>query len=134
MSTLRTDTLVNKDNDTDSIDVSDIESGSAKAWVSFTGEGTVTVNNDYNVNNIGDNGTGDYTINFSTNFENDEYAFAGTIGDNYGSGTSCGFIVPVGAANHLVGSCRVYTKTTSNTGGSAVNFANHAMIFFYGDI
>ena len=47
MSTIRTDTLVDKDNDTDNIDVSDLESGSAKAWVSFTGEGTVTINNDF---------------------------------------------------------------------------------------
>ena len=37
----------------------------AKAWVNFNGQGTVGIRRDFNVNTITDNGTGDYTVNFS---------------------------------------------------------------------
>ena len=39
--------------------------GSAKAWVNFNGTGTVAIRSSYNVSSITDNGTGDYTINFT---------------------------------------------------------------------
>ena len=37
-----------------------------KAWVNFNGEGTVAIRAGYNVGSITDNGTGDYTVNFTT--------------------------------------------------------------------
>jgi hypothetical protein len=40
--------------------------GSAKAWVNFNGTGTVAIRASYNVSSITDNGTGDYTVNFTT--------------------------------------------------------------------
>jgi hypothetical protein len=48
----------------------------AKAWVNFNGTGTVAIRDDFNVSSITDNGTGDYTINFSTAMSNANYAFA----------------------------------------------------------
>ena len=129
MSTIRTDTLVDKDNDTDNIDVSDLESGSAKAWVSFTGEGTVTINNDFNVNNIGDNGTGDYSINFSTNFANANYVFTGTFDDSWGSGTSCPHVMPQGDQGNTQNGnvCRIYTKDTVNGAADAREPMSHLL-------
>lgn len=47
--------------------------GVAKAWVNFTGTGTVTINASHNVSSITDNGTGDYTINFTTSFSSANY-------------------------------------------------------------
>jgi hypothetical protein len=41
-------------------------SGLAKAWVNFNGTGTVAIRASYNVSSITDNGTGDYTVNFTT--------------------------------------------------------------------
>jgi len=38
----------------------------AKAWVNFNGTGTVAIRASYNVSSITDNGTGDYTVNFTT--------------------------------------------------------------------
>jgi hypothetical protein len=38
----------------------------ALAWVNFNGTGTVAIRSSYNVSSITDNGTGDYTINFTT--------------------------------------------------------------------
>jgi hypothetical protein len=37
-----------------------------KAWVNFNGTGTVAIRASYNVSSITDNGTGDYTVNFTT--------------------------------------------------------------------
>ena len=38
----------------------------AKAWVNFNGTGTVAIRANYNVSSITDNGTGQYTVNFTT--------------------------------------------------------------------
>jgi hypothetical protein len=37
-----------------------------RAWVNFNGTGTVAIRNQGNVSSITDNGTGDYTVNFTT--------------------------------------------------------------------
>lgn len=37
-----------------------------RAWVNFNGTGTVAIRASFNVTSITDNGTGDYTINFTT--------------------------------------------------------------------
>lgn len=42
--------------------------GVPKAWVAFTGTGTVTIRSSHNVTSITDNGTGDYTVNLTTAF------------------------------------------------------------------
>jgi len=38
----------------------------AKAWVNFNGTGTPAIRASFNVSSITDNGTGDYTVNFTT--------------------------------------------------------------------
>ena len=48
--------------------------GIAKAWVNFNGTGTPAINGSFNVSSITDNGTGDYTINFTTAMPNANYA------------------------------------------------------------
>jgi hypothetical protein len=37
-----------------------------KAWVNFNGTGTVAIRASFNVSSITDNGTGNYTVNFTT--------------------------------------------------------------------
>lgn len=49
--------------------------GAAKAWVNFNGTGTVAIRDDFNVDSITDNGTGDYTLNFTTAFASANYSF-----------------------------------------------------------
>ena len=53
----------------------------AKAWVKFDGltnvGGFCTIKDDFNVSTVADNGTGTYTINFSTAIGNVNYAIAG---------------------------------------------------------
>ena len=72
MSTLNT---VNITNGTDSITVEGAVKGSAKAWVNFNGTGTVAIRASYNVSSITDNGTGDYTVNFTTAMVDANYGF-----------------------------------------------------------
>tara|TARA_B100000242_G_scaffold146489_1_gene104407 strand:- start:1354 stop:2187 length:834 start_codon:yes stop_codon:yes gene_type:complete len=45
----------------------------AKAWVNFNGTGTVAIRASQNVSSITDNGTGNYTVNFTTAFSDTNY-------------------------------------------------------------
>jgi len=61
--------------------------GIAKAWVNFNGTGTVAIVGSFNVSSITDNGTGDYTVNFTTAMPNANYAVvtttqADSVGDS----------------------------------------------------
>jgi hypothetical protein len=60
MSTLRVTTVTNPSGGQPTID------GLAKAWVNFNGTGTVAIRASLNVSSITDNGTGQYTVNFTT--------------------------------------------------------------------
>ena len=46
----------------------------AKAWVNFDGTGTAAIRDSHNVSSLTDNGTGDFTINFSNNMGNTNYS------------------------------------------------------------
>jgi hypothetical protein len=45
-----------------------------RAWVNFNGEGTVAIRASFNVSSITDNGTGDYTVNFTTALSDANYS------------------------------------------------------------
>ena len=78
----------------------------AKAWVNFNGTGTVAVRASGNVSSITDNGTGDYTVNFTNAMPDANYAASGMsnrdtssyfwyLTPNYGtapSTTACRFL------------------------------------------
>jgi hypothetical protein len=58
----------------------------ARAWVNFNGTGTVAIRASGNVSSITDNGTGDYTVNFTTAMPDANYAVTcaagtGSVGD-----------------------------------------------------
>ena len=53
-----------------------VAQGRAKSWVNFNGDGTVAIRDDFNVSSITDNGTGDYTVTFSSAMPNANYAVA----------------------------------------------------------
>ncbi len=50
-----------------------------KAWVNFNGTGTVAIRAAFNVSSITDNGTGDYTINFTTAMPDANYNCVGSV-------------------------------------------------------
>ena len=49
-----------------------------RAWVNFNGTGTPAIRASGNVTSITDNGTGDYTVNFTTAMPDANYAITGT--------------------------------------------------------
>ena len=50
-----------------------------RAWVNFNGTGTVAIRASGNVTSITDNGTGDYTVNFTTSMPDANYAATTTL-------------------------------------------------------
>jgi len=77
-------------NDTGVLATQNGMTGIAKAWVNFNGTGTVAIRSSFNVSSITDNGTGDYTVNFTTAMSNANYAVTATGSDNQ-DGTYAGF-------------------------------------------
>jgi hypothetical protein len=76
-----TQTLTNKTLTTPNIDSAQFAtvSGTApiypcRAWVNFNGTGTVAIRASGNVTSITDNGTGDYTVNFTTAMPDANYS------------------------------------------------------------
>ena len=61
-----------------SIPTTYVTNGSAKAWVNFNGTGTIAIRDSFNVASLTDNGTGDYSVNFSAVMANANYVFLGT--------------------------------------------------------
>ena len=108
MSTLRVDTIQNAAGTDSPISVP----GTAKAWVNFNGTGTVAIRASYNVSSITDNGTGDYTVNFTTAMVDANYAVAGHCGS---PGVRVGFIhaPTVSAGNKTASSLRMTTHNES---------------------
>ena len=60
-----------------------------RAWVNFNGTGTVAIRASGNVSSITDNGTGDYTVNFTTAMPDANYSFTlgATLVTNGSNGT-----------------------------------------------
>lgn len=97
--------------------------GIAKAWVVFNGQGTPAIKSAFNVSSITDNGTGDYTINFTTAFADANYTYGGSAEDTDGTGD-----VAIGRPNggtKTTGAIRI--KTTGGT--SSLDFADVAITF-----
>jgi hypothetical protein len=57
-----------------------------RAWVNFNGTGTVAIRASGNVTSITDNGTGDYSINFTTAMPDTNYSYSGFGGQNIDGG------------------------------------------------
>jgi hypothetical protein len=76
---------------------------SARAWVNFDGTGTVAVRASGNVSSITDNGTGDYTINFTTAMSDSDFSVTGVVGNS-------------SASTRIVTSVFAYSTTTFRFG------------------
>jgi hypothetical protein len=69
----------------------------ARAWVNFNGTSTVAIRGSANVSSITDNGTGDYSINFTTALEDANYSVSLCVGHPAGSPTAP-MVSPVNSA------------------------------------
>lgn len=108
MSTLKYNTWLNTDN---------TENYKCRAWVNFNGTGTVAIRASGNVSSITDNGTGDYTVNFTNALADANYAVSSILSNSQTVGNS----VKILAANNssapttmTSSACRlVYVTTTT---------------------
>jgi hypothetical protein len=75
----------------------------AKAWVNFNGVGTVAIRQDGNVSSITDNGVGSYTVNFTSNLTDANYAMTASA-SRYSVANSYGGMNVLLARNHDSGS------------------------------
>ena len=82
-SILRVNTLTDASSN-NSIATSTVFNGTAKAWVNFSGEGTVAINDSHNVGSVTDDAVGRYTLNFSNAMGNDDYAVTAQTEDGGG--------------------------------------------------
>ena len=79
-----------------------------RAWVNFNGTGTVAIRDSGNVSSLTDNGTGDYTVNFTTAMSDANYAIAQTLSAQ-GSNNDGGHAVIAWGTTIDVSSFRVVT-------------------------
>lgn len=77
------------------------ENYKCRAWVNFNGTGTVAINASGNVSSITDNGTGTYTVNFTTAMPDANYVFSGHT------------LHILGGTNYLRGWQPILTPTTT---------------------
>jgi len=77
------------DNTGNTIPASTLVQGSAKAWVKFTASASPTINGSFNVSSITYNGTGDFSINFTTAMSNANYVAAISCGEAGSSSRTC---------------------------------------------
>jgi hypothetical protein len=86
-----------------------------RAWVNFNGTGTVAIRASFNVTSVADNGTGDYTVNFTNAMPDADYAPCGTTGS-----TSANNVFVAGAnAAPTTTAYRFNARTTANTNADA---------------
>ncbi len=100
MSTIKATTLSNLAG-SKTVPMDTVVDGSAKAWVNFNGTGTVAIRRAFNVSSITDNGTGDYTVNFTNAMVDANYASTSYAGLDANNG---GLIIPAAysSSNHRI--------------------------------
>ena len=110
-SELRVNTLKDASGN-NSIGMSYVAEGSAKAWVTFDGTASgATIGDSFNVSSSDDDGTGDYGINFSNAMSNANYSC--TFGD--GEGTSSSGMRFLMDAGSTTSSQEIYGRNVSNS-------------------
>jgi len=80
-SELRVNTLKDASGN-NSVGMAYVAEGSAKAWVNFDGgAGTLSARDSFNQASLTDNGTGDYSLNFTNSMNNANFNFSVSSGD-----------------------------------------------------
>lgn len=86
----------------------------ARAWVNFNGTGTVAIRADGNVTSITDNGSGNYTVNFTTALADANYSFSGSAGNGTADANTNVYVTGP-AATPTTSSLQIFQRNDSNT-------------------
>jgi hypothetical protein len=87
----------------------------ARAWVNFNGTGTVAIRASGNVTSITDNGTGDYTVNFTTAMVDANYSATALL-DNTASNSGAVLVAATQTGTFATSSIRILSR---NAGAAA---------------
>ena len=96
--------------------LNDATVGVCRAWVNFNGTGTVAIRASFNVTSITDNGTGNYTINFTTAMTDANYSFSG-----YCVNPASRALIFGDVNTYAAGSLRINSAYVSGTNGEATS-------------
>ena len=96
----------------------------AKAWVNFNGTGTVAIRDSHNVSSITDNGTADYTTNFSNAMSNSNYVYSSTADSTSG--------LPIGVANPIATTTSLQQAHHRTSDNAAID-CNIVVVTVFGD-
>jgi len=91
-----------------------LQQGLLKCWVKFDGEGTVAINDSFNVTTLNDNGTGDYDIQITNPFANEHYA---AVTDNESHSGHLSMLYGEGATNGRYATDQFRTYIVETSGG-----------------
>jgi len=105
----------------------------ALAWVNFNGSGTVAIRSAYNVSSITDNGTGDYTINFTTAMSDANYAAQLTGGDFSTTGGDNPAVYTSATTAPTTSSLRINTMNGGPVNGAYFVDLNRVSVAIFGN-
>jgi hypothetical protein len=109
MSTLRVNNITDTSGGSTNLTVPN----TAKAWVNFNGTGAVAIRASFNVSSITDNGSGDYTVNFTNAMIDANYSASGLASNNDNNDDES-YVVGVQASNAFTSS-GIRIRTVENS-------------------
>jgi predicted nucleic acid-binding Zn-ribbon protein len=125
MSTLKVATIQDTSGNNSSTPAG-IASGTAKAWLNFNGAGTIAIRDSFNVASITDNGTGDYTINFTNAFTDADYV---VVANSATADSDYRIVVPNFNASPTTSACRIRAAVPSSSGPATDDKFIHIAVF-----
>lgn len=97
-----------------------------RAWVNFNGTGTVAIRASFNVSSITDNGTGDYTVNFTNALADANYSVVCTTSLESGQASARFMSVNL---NTPMSTTAVRTQVTNDAGTNEDKTVNCVSVF-----
>lgn len=129
MSTIRADNFGNRAG-TSSVSADTVLQGTAKAWFTLTGTGTIAGRDSFNIASYTDNGTGDYSASFSVAMPNANYCYVSAAED----ASVALFATNFTSSPKTVSSIRTNTRYVSDlTGNATPNDADSLLTAIHGD-
>ena len=120
---------------TSATEADNVAKRTAKAWVNFDGSGAVTIRNDFNVSTVADNGTGDYTINFTANMADVNYVITGVCSLSNAFPSYSGSRIPyISAPAGIMSTSQVEIATgagATSTGTGAATDVSYATVAIF---
>jgi len=124
---------------TSATEADNVASRTAKAWVNFDGTtnvgGNCTIRADFNVSTVADNGTGDYTINFTSALPNANYVITGVCSLSNAFPSYSGSRIPyISAPAGIMSTSQVEIATgagATNTGAGAATDVSYATVAIF---